>query len=81
MRFAFVRNRNHKWGGDLKMVQDLVHGLTSLGYPSFITPDITQAVGAETVYLIGTASVDHNPELALLQMAGKKIWLHSLPRR
>jgi glycosyltransferase involved in cell wall biosynthesis len=68
MQFAFVRNRQCRWGGDLKAVQDLSRGLQALGHESSITTDVHHALSADQICFVGTAAVDHDPEMFFMQM-------------
>jgi glycosyltransferase involved in cell wall biosynthesis len=72
MRFAFVRSPHHKWGGDLKAVQDLARGLTLLGHECLITTDPVEALGADTISFLSIAAVDHTTEMALMKLAGRE---------
>jgi glycosyltransferase involved in cell wall biosynthesis len=71
MRFAFVRNPHHKWGGDLKAVQALEEGLNLLGHESWITTDAVDALRADTISFLGTG-FDHTPNMTFMQLNSRE---------
>ncbi len=72
MKIAFFRSKlSEKWGGDLKILQQIMSGMQELGHKTQLTGDLSKAFQSDFFFFAGT-NWNQLPHLHATQLFGKE---------